>query len=116
MKKHPLLRWLFIASLVAVIIQFGSTSVNLLRNPKDALLKQAEKMKEISPNIANQLEELAYEYDTNKYFQIMPYINFVVSNHIPGIGDIDVAIETTRMVFVFVCRIFPLCVFYSKLG
>ncbi|GAB4200993.1 MAG: hypothetical protein Fur0023_04920 [Bacteroidia bacterium] len=77
MKKHPLLRWLFIASLVTVIIQFGSTSVNLLRNPKDALLKQAEKMRNISPNMANQMEELAYEYDTNKYFQVMPYINLL---------------------------------------
>ncbi len=77
MKKHSLLKWLFIASLVSIIIQLGSTSFNLLRNPKDALLKQAEMMKNINPSMANQLEELAYEYDTNKYFQLMPYVNLL---------------------------------------
>lgn len=77
MKKHPLLRYLFIASLVAIIIQFSSTGYNLIKNPKDSLLERAETLRAIKPDIANQLEELAYEYDTNKFFQIMPYINIL---------------------------------------
>lgn len=75
MKKHPLLRYLFIASLTAIIIQLVSLSVNLLRDPKKSMLEQAEKLRDIKPDIAHQLEDLAYEYETNKYFKVMPYVN-----------------------------------------
>ncbi|MCX7728677.1 MAG: hypothetical protein N2203_04320 [Bacteroidia bacterium] len=77
MKKHPLLRYLFILSLISIIIQLSSTGFNLLKNPKESLLEKAEQLKDIKPSIAQQLEELAYEYDTNKYFQIMPYMNLL---------------------------------------
>lgn len=75
MKKHPLLRYLFITSLTAIMIQLVSLSVNLLRDPKKSMLEQAEKLRDIKPDLANKLEELAYEYETNKYFKVMPYLN-----------------------------------------
>lgn len=77
MQKHPLLRYLFIASLIAIILQLSSTSFNLLKNPKQSLLEKAEQLREIKPDVADQLEELAYEYETNKYFQVMPYVNLL---------------------------------------
>lgn len=77
MKKIPLLKYLFIASLISVILQLSTTSINLIKNPKDSLLEKAEQLREIKPDIANQLEELAYEYETNKFFQIMPYVNLL---------------------------------------
>lgn len=77
MKKIHLLRYLFILSLIAIILQFTSTTYNLIKDPKTGLLEQAEKLREIKPDIAAGLEELAYEYETNKYFQIMPYVNLL---------------------------------------
>lgn len=75
MKKHPLLRYLFTLSLISIILQVVSLSTNLVKDPQKTLAEQAEKLRDIKPDMANQLEELAYEYQTNKYFQVMPYIN-----------------------------------------
>ncbi|GIV27264.1 MAG: hypothetical protein KatS3mg027_1078 [Bacteroidia bacterium] len=75
MQKHPLLRYLFIASLTAIIIQLISLSINLVKDPKKSMLEQAEKLRDIKPDMANQLEEMAYEYETNKYFKVMPFVN-----------------------------------------
>lgn len=77
MKKHPLLRYLFILSLTGIILLFLSTGINIVKDQKKALLEQAEKLRDIKPDMANKLEEMAYEYDTNKYLQIMPYINLL---------------------------------------
>ncbi len=75
MKKHPILRYLFIASLTAIIFQSVSMVINLTKDPKETLLEQAEKLRDIKPDAANQLEKFAYEQESNKYFRIMPYIN-----------------------------------------
>lgn len=75
MQKHPLLRYLFITSLTAILIQLISLSTNLFKDPQKNLMEQAEKIRDLKPDMANQLEELAHEYETNKYFKVMPYIN-----------------------------------------
>lgn len=74
-QKHPLLRYLFIASLVSIFIQFVSLGFSLVKDHKKELLESAEKIEEFKPEMADQLRELAYEYDTNKYLKVMPYVN-----------------------------------------
>jgi uncharacterized membrane protein SirB2 len=77
MNKHPLLRYLFIASLISIFLQLFSLTINIIKNPKEKLLKDAEKYESIKPEIAEKMRDLAYEYETNKYFKIMPYLNFL---------------------------------------
>ncbi len=77
MKKHPLLRYLFIASLVSIIFQFTSLGINFIKDPQKMMIEQSEKLRDIKPALAEQLEEMAYEYDTNKYFRVMPYVNLL---------------------------------------
>jgi hypothetical protein len=74
-QKHPLLRYLFIASLVSIFIQFVSLGFSLVKDHKKELLESAEKIEDFKPEMADQLRELAYEYDTNKYLKVMPYVN-----------------------------------------
>jgi uncharacterized membrane protein len=77
MNKHPLLRYLFIASLISIFLQLFSLTINIIKNPKERLLKDAEKYESIKPEMAEKMRDLAYEYETNKYFKIMPYLNFL---------------------------------------
>jgi len=77
MNKHPLLRYLFIASLISIFLQLFSLTINIIKSPKERLLKDAEKIESIKPEIAEKMRDLSYEYETNKYFKIMPYVNFL---------------------------------------
>ena len=88
MTKHPLLRYLFTLSLISIILQVISLSTNLVKDPQKTLYEQAEKLQDIKPDMANQLKELAYEYQTNKYFQVIPYINlfFILCSLLAVIG------------------------------
>jgi hypothetical protein len=44
MNKHPLLRYLFIASLISIFLQLFSLTINIIKDPKEELLKNAEKI------------------------------------------------------------------------
>lgn len=77
MNKHPLLRYLFIASLISIFFQLGSGIFSIAKDPTSSILSQADKIRDVNPDIARKMEELAYEVQTNKYFQVMPYINLL---------------------------------------
>lgn len=77
MQKHSLLRYLFILSLTGIILLFLSYGWNIIKDQKKELLEQAEKLRELKPALADKLEEMAYEYETNKFYQLMPYINLL---------------------------------------
>ncbi len=74
MKKHPYLRYLFIASLTAIIIEVISTGVSIFKDQKQSLHEQAEKIKDMNPTLSAKMETMAYEMDTNTYYKVQPYI------------------------------------------
>lgn len=77
MKKYFLLKYLFIASLINIIIQISQNIYNLTQDPQERILNAAEKIKNKMPSMAEKLETIAYNPDAMKYIKTTLYFNLL---------------------------------------